>query len=84
MYVCMRIAEYMSYLTQLPHSSLDAQVDAQGRQWGADRFFSGGMTYVNVAAPIDNTFDDIIYQGERYGLFSYSIPVPLGTLTCWL
>ena len=45
--------------------------------WVADVNFSGGSTY-NDDVPVANTTDDVIYQSERYGNFSYSIPVPAG------
>ncbi|RPI07133.1 MAG: T9SS C-terminal target domain-containing protein [Ignavibacteriae bacterium] len=41
----------------------------------ASGFVSGGQTYSTTAA-IDHTQDDALYQTERYGNFSYSIPLP--------
>lgn len=49
------------------------------RYWTSDRFFSGGKTYSSSDTPISDTVDDPIYQSERAGTFSYSIPVPIGT-----
>jgi hypothetical protein len=49
------------------------------RYWSADNFFVGGSTYSLTSIPITNTVDDPIYQSERLGDFSYSIPVPIGT-----
>jgi Malectin domain len=49
------------------------------RNWSDDTFFSGGSTYSISNVPVDNTDDDPIYQSERLGAFSYSIPVPVGT-----
>ncbi|HEY0666753.1 MAG TPA: malectin domain-containing carbohydrate-binding protein, partial [Sphingobacteriaceae bacterium] len=45
--------------------------------WTADQFFTGGSssTYTTSTA-ISNTANDILYQSERYGDISYSIPVP--------
>jgi Malectin domain len=49
------------------------------REWSADSFFVDGSTYSITNIPVMNTVDDPIYQSERVGLFSYSIPVPVGT-----
>jgi Malectin domain len=49
-----------------------------GRQWSADRYASGGLTYVGSSSNIIGTDDDRIYWSERYGTFTYNIPVPLG------
>lgn len=47
-----------------------------GRTFQADAHFSGGSTYA-AASSLDilGTNDDVIYRTERYGDFSYSIPV---------
>jgi Malectin domain/IPT/TIG domain len=50
--------------------------DTQGRLWKGDMFFQGGASYYNSAHEISGTVDDAIYQGERWGTFSYSIPIP--------
>jgi Malectin domain len=52
--------------------------DTQGRQWSRDQYFQGGSTYANTATDIKDTEDDRIYWSERYGTFTYNIPVPLG------
>jgi hypothetical protein len=44
----------------------------------ADNYFSGGRT-AKTAAAIDGTTDDALYQSERYGDFSYAVPVANGT-----
>jgi Malectin domain len=49
-----------------------------GRRWSADRYASGGATFAGPASSIDDTDDDRIYWSERYGTFTYNIPVPLG------
>ena len=49
------------------------------RTWAADRYFTGGFLYGDSLKAIANTLDDTIYQTERSGLFSYEIPVPLGS-----
>ena len=45
-----------------------------GEAWVADQYFTGGTAY-SVATPISNTTQDQIYQTERFGNFSYAIPV---------
>lgn len=42
-----------------------------------DKLFSGGHTY-KVNDPIENTTNDLIYQDERFGNFSYTIPMKNG------
>jgi hypothetical protein len=41
----------------------------------SSEFVSGGLTYSTTSA-IANTDDDVLYQSERYGDFTYSIPLP--------
>jgi hypothetical protein len=43
----------------------------------ADQYFSGGKTAKTTAA-IDGTTNDALYQSERYGDFSYAVPVANG------
>jgi len=45
-----------------------------GAVWSADRFFHGGRLAERHAA-ISGTSDTVLYQCERYGHFSYTIPV---------
>ena len=68
-----------------------AHTTGGGTTYRADTLFSGGQT-AGVSRPIAGTQDDALYQSERYGDFSYAIPVPTGgdyevTLrfaeTCW-
>jgi trimeric autotransporter adhesin len=54
--------------------------DSQGRVWSADQFFLGGTVF-DSAAPIADTVDDPLYNCERYGQATYSIPVPEGSYT---
>ena len=49
------------------------------REWSTDSYFAGGGTYAISSVAVLNTVDDPIYQSERVGIFSYSIPVPVGT-----
>jgi hypothetical protein len=51
-----------------------AFADAAGQIWLADRFFQGGVL-VQRHDPIPGTTDEEIYRGERFGNFSYAIPV---------
>jgi Malectin domain len=48
------------------------------RTWAADQFFTGGIGFSDTSKEIANTLDDTIYQSERWGEFSYEIPVPTG------
>ena len=50
---------------------------ADGTVYDGDAGFSGGSTYTTTAA-IAGTADDRLYQSERYGNFSYKIPVANG------
>ena len=50
---------------------------ADGTVYDADTWFSGGNTYTTTAA-IAGTTDDRLYQSERYGNFSYAIPMDNG------
>jgi hypothetical protein len=50
---------------------------ADGTRYQADTLFSGGKTYRTTAA-IAGTTDDVLYQSERYGNFSYNVPVANG------
>lgn len=52
-------------------------VDSRGIVFEADGFFAGGNVYATGAA-IADTVDDALYQTERWGTFSYGIPVPNG------
>lgn len=51
-----------------------AFTSATGIAYGADQYFTGGGTYSTNNA-IANTTDDPIYQSERWGNFTYHIPV---------
>jgi len=62
--------------TILINAGGDAFQDFLGRTWMADNFFVGGTTYSDGRFDILGTQDDYIFQTERYGQFSYEIPVP--------
>jgi hypothetical protein len=49
-----------------------------GRLWSADRYFSGGQSVLR-ADPVKGTPDPDLYVGERFGNFSYTIPVVAGS-----
>jgi len=53
-------------------------VAADGTSYVADQNFTGGSTF-SVTDPIDGTEDDLLYQSERWGTFSYEIPIADGT-----
>ena len=52
-------------------------VDTTGTVYNADTLFAGGRTY-KTGSSISSTVDDALYQTERYGNFSYAIPLPNG------
>ena len=59
--------------------------DSRGVKYASDTYVTGG----NVASfgdntQIDNTTEDYLYQHERFGNFSYEIPVPNGKYTLTL
>jgi hypothetical protein len=56
-----------------------AFTDSEGRDWEADAFFTGGLTYSNTEASIEasgsGTSDEFLYQSERYRSdMTYSFP----------
>jgi hypothetical protein len=55
-----------------------AYTAASGTTWQADQFFTGGATS-STSHAITGTNDPAIYQNERWGDFTYAIPVPNGT-----
>lgn len=48
--------------------------DHRNLVWASDRFFQGGVL-IQRHQPVSNTDDDLLYQSERYGNFTYTIPV---------
>ncbi|RAJ93261.1 putative secreted protein (Por secretion system target) [Larkinella arboricola] len=51
-----------------------------GRVFSADTYASGGAEYtINGSTDIQNTEDDGLYRNERYGDFSYRLPVSNGS-----
>lgn len=51
--------------------------DREGRYWLPDRCSKGGQLTLR-ATPVSNTSVSELYQGERYGNFSYRIAAPPG------
>lgn len=51
--------------------------DVDGRTWSADAFYFGGMRAYRDE-PVVNAHDKSLYRGERYGNFSYHIPLARG------
>jgi hypothetical protein len=54
-----------------------------GITYAGDKYYSGGRTWRTTAA-IAGTTDDLLYQSERYGNFSYSTRVANGNYTVTL
>jgi len=51
--------------------------DHEGRLWSPDSYFSGGRL-THHKGPDTGTSDPDLYSGERYGNFSYALPVAPG------
>ncbi len=49
-------------------------MDSTQQVWGLDRNFTGGVT-VQRPEPVESSKDPQLFQGERYGHFTYTIPV---------
>jgi hypothetical protein len=54
--------------------------DARGHVWTSDRLAVGGQV-VTRSAEVTGAVDSQLYAGERFGNFSYSIPVTPGAYT---
>jgi hypothetical protein len=56
--------------------------DSEGRSWNADSYFLGGNALVRTTNPAQegssNPADMALYASERWGHFSYSVPVADG------
>jgi len=55
-----------------------ARTTYNGNQYQADGYFSGGDTS-STTDNIGGTTEDTVFQSERYGSYSYNIPVTQGT-----
>jgi hypothetical protein len=53
-------------------------IDAAGRAWLPDRYFTGGTTFHRPAIEIQRTPDPDLFQNGREGQFAYAIPLNLG------
>jgi Malectin domain len=51
--------------------------DIDGRTWSSDEYYFGGAQ-VFRSDPVVNAHDKALYRGERYGNFSYHIPLAPG------
>jgi hypothetical protein len=51
--------------------------DEKGRVWRPDCYFSGGRLAVHKA-PVEGAPDSGLFEGERFGNFTYAIPVAPG------
>ncbi|HMK29275.1 MAG TPA: malectin domain-containing carbohydrate-binding protein [Terriglobales bacterium] len=51
--------------------------------WSPDKYFRGGQWAVR-GGPVEGADDPELYEGERWGNFSYAIPVPPGRYTAIL
>jgi len=52
-------------------------VDQSNRLWSADRYFHNGLL-VQRPDPVAQADEQSLYQGERFGNFTYAIPVAQG------
>jgi hypothetical protein len=64
--------------------STKSYTDSVGNVWLADRDFSGGKTFTAATTTIAGTSDSTLYLTQRYGVFTYSIPVPNGNYSVTL
>lgn len=55
-----------------------AYTATDGTAFSADQLVNGGSTYTSSTS-ISGTEDDLIYRSERYGNFTYELPVTNGT-----
>ena len=65
------------------NSGGNAYLTADGVSYEADTAFTGGSTITRSNA-ISGTADDTLYQSERYGAFSYALPLVNGDYTVTL
>jgi hypothetical protein len=57
----------------------NSYTDREGNIWSPDRYFRGGQLALHLShGPVSTTPDPGIYTSERFGNFSYVIPVPPG------
>jgi len=57
----------------------NSYTDRAGNIWSPDRYFRGGQLALHLSrGPVSGTPDPSLYSGERFGNFTYAIPVPPG------
>jgi hypothetical protein len=57
----------------------NSYTDRAGNIWSPDRYYGGGQLALHLThTSISETPDTALYSGERFGNFSYTIPVPPG------
>lgn len=61
----------------------NSYVDHAGGVWSADQYAIGGVLDTHQRAPVD-TSDPHLFDGERFGHFTYQIPVAPGRYTVTL
>lgn len=61
----------------------NSYVDHTGSVWSADQYAIGGVLDTHQKAPVD-TSDPHLFDGERFGHFTYQIPVAPGRYTVTL
>jgi len=59
---------------------LDTFTDADGKSWGPDNYYTRGRLIRQAVPPRASGFPELL-RSERYGNFSYAIPVPEGSYT---
>ena len=55
-----------------------AFTDPEGNVWSADELYTGGADFNAGNIEIAETTNDALYQTERWGAFSYALPVDAG------
>jgi large repetitive protein len=68
------------HITLINSGGTNDYFDLQQRRWLADQYFINGTPMTDGGDLIANTNDDALYQSERFGDFTYVIPVPIGNL----
>jgi len=57
----------------------NSYTDRAGNIWSPDRYFRGGQLALHLTrGPVSGTADSGLYSSERFGNFTYAIPVPPG------
>jgi hypothetical protein len=57
----------------------NSYTDHAGNVWSPDRYSTGGQLALHISRkPVGQTLDPSLYSGERFGYFTYTIPVAPG------